>query len=230
MYVITKRTRDGNLRPVHGIGHRRMRPLRTLSGLGDSCWLDSNTGARVCGGGDPTGQTNCAVTVPYYTPTSGGLDNQGKAPYAMTVYGTTLTWIPASKNKRTFNFLYHSGYNDVYQYVSGGMGGALTSNYAVVSSSGVLTWTTTPPAKNELGCSNITTATAVQTGGSNIYAVNGSYPVYTGSGASTPYVATQQTAPTATSGKSGLSNVPVWAWAAGAGVGGLILARMLGRK
>ena len=107
-----------------------------------------------------------------------------------------------------------------------------------MNSSGGVTLVATPPAKSELGCSNITTATAVQGPGTSTYATTSSIPVYTGVPGGfnqSPYVQTPVTgavpgAKAAGAGGGLLSNLPTWAIAAGAGVGGIVLVKMMGKR
>jgi hypothetical protein len=215
------------------IRRRHARRGMQLSGLGDTCWIDANTGAQVCGAGDPTGESNCTVSTPYYTP-----NGRQVAPD-----GTTWTWSrggntlfgtgQSADHKWTYNFLYHAGTSDVYQVSSGPKVTKFSNNYIQVSLSGTVTWLSSPPAQSELGCQNITTAVA----SGNTTAVVTSNPVYTGP--TTPYYSSSMPAgysapavqtPTPTKSGFSLSSIPTWALVAGAAGGGLLITKMMGKK
>ncbi len=215
-----------------------VRPVpRRLRTLGDTCWTDATSGAQVCGANDPTGEASLTVTTHYYTPTATTLAPDGTT-WAFSRGGNILLGTAAGgKDKWTFTFMYHAGYADVYQRTSGAdcMRSKFSCSYIQVSANGIVTFLAAPPAQSELGCSNITSAistgTTVSTVSSTpVYTGAASYPSYpyaTGS----PYMTTAPAA-TASPAKSGfsLSSIPTWALVGGAGVGGLLVTKMLGRK
>jgi hypothetical protein len=200
-----------------------------MQGLGDTCWTDATTGAQVCNGADVTGETSCAVTSPYNTPSS---TTSNGTP--VTISGNVITVHDKGHTARTYQFLYHSGTLDVYVTTGpGNMSCHPSCNYITVTSSGVITGLDSPPAQNETGCSNITTAVSTGT----TYQTVSSTPVYTGSatyatGSNSGYVTTAAASKTATKSSSGfsLSSIPTWALVAGAAGGGLLLSKMMGKR
>lgn len=227
-----------------------------LSGLGDmgtTCWIDSKTGAEVCGAGDPTGEVAPPCpSGPYNVPLSKVGAPDGSTWTFQKSDATTISSWGQNGTFWPYSFMYHAGTSDVYQRTGGPVCHKVSCNYIVVAPGGSVSWTNTPPPQQEGVCpnaaatvSNITTATAVQQPATatspaiNTYAVTSSVPVFTGGGTplyagspySSPYVATptSNVAPAAQP-KGLLSNIPEWALLAGAGVGGLLLAKMMGGR
>jgi hypothetical protein len=237
MYV-TKSTPQQSAIPGRG-GYQRLTRRhhhRGMSGLGDTCWTDAVTGANVCNGGDPTGETSCTVANPYYTPSSTTMAPDGTQ-WAFSVGGNILLGTAAKgADKWTFTFMYHSGYSDVYQRTSGAdcMRSKFSCSYIQVASNGNISFLAAPPAQQELGCSNITTGvstgTTVATVTSTpVYTGASSYPLYNTGGSSSPYVSAAPAAAAKSSGFS-LGSIPTWALVAGAAGGGLLISKMMGKR
>jgi hypothetical protein len=206
-----------------------------MNGLGDTCWTDAVTGANVCSGGDPTGETSCSVGNPYYSPSASQVAPDGTT-WTWSVGGTTLIGLGANSgaggHRWTYTFLYHSGQSDIYQVSSGPKVTKFGNNYIQVASNGMVSWLTSAPAQSELGCSNITTGVST---GTTVATVT-STPVYTGASSyplmtsGSPYVsATPAAAPAKSSGFS-LSSIPTWALVAGAAGGGLLITKMMSKR
>ncbi|SRR6266568_8119097 len=221
----------------------RSRPQHSRHGyktLGDTCWIDARSGAQVCGSGtgDPTGEMSCTVTGPYNKP-AGSYRATPTESWMFSLSGNTLTGIPPNKHQRIFSFMYHAGYLDVYQLVSGGTCPNFPCLFATVDQSGAVALVAAAPAKNETGCQNITTAVTTSTGVQTVTATpvqtytpsNYQTQIVPGGSSSSPYVSTAATSKGAAKSSSfSLSSIPVWALVGGAGVGGLLISKMLGKR
>lgn len=233
MYVALNTKRS----PLQGMVVRFPMNHRLRKRMGDSCWLDARTGAQVCGAGDPTGQTNCTVTNPYNTPNANSTAPNG-ATWSWSLSGSTLTGTPLdSKNKRTYQFMYHAGYSDVYQLTNKRTcegGGHFSCTYVVVAQGGQTSFASAPPSKNEIGCSNITTAVASPTGVQTVTAA----PVSTWTpqaiyGGTSTSVQSGQGLPVDAAGaieQPWYKRIPTWGWAVGGGAAVFFGTKMLGRR
>lgn len=98
-------------------------------------------------GAIPNMSGDASALNPLNKPLTASPGNDGKAGSISQLGGNAFQWTPGSGNKRTFQFAYNDGKNDVYQLSGGGQGTGININYAVVGPDGQIQWTGNPPQK-----------------------------------------------------------------------------------
>jgi hypothetical protein len=236
MYLATRQCTIGR----RAGGYRRARRL------GDSCYLDAITNARVCVAGDPTGQNTpasaaatCKTAGPINQAASSALAPD-KTTWQFTAAGSTLIGVGKNNTQWTYSFMHHAGTSDVYQRVGGPKCGKFNCDYILVSSSGTISFISTAPAKDDSACvaalttGSLTTPSTAQTSA----AAAGVYPVVSPSVgwtqnqayANSPYVQTPVGTPVPESSGFSLSKIPTWALLGGGIAAGIFGMKLLGKR